>query len=673
MSSTQRQRSRSAWWLIVCVACVRFATAAEPVFPTPAALAPDVHFWVRVYTEIDTNSGFLHDENRLGVVYETLHFAANASPREREHAVDTARDRYVAALKRIATSNGPLSPEDQRVRDLWGEEGTPIRLLEATDHVRFQLGQADRFRAGLQRAGKWETHIAETLANLGLPAELAVLPHVESSFNPAAYSKVGAAGLWQFMRSTGRRYMRIDATVDDRLDPFRSTQAAAQLLSNNYRLLGTWPLAVTAYNHGAAGMRRAKDALGTEDIAQIVRNYKSPTFGFASRNFYVSFLAALEIDHNPDKYFGSIERSAEAKFQEVTLPGKVSIVQLERALKIDPDTLKALNPALRPICWSGRRPVPSGYHLRLPLDGTRWTTRLVAAHLATGEGGEAAAEAAAPPVRVANNARPANTNPASTNPSAPPGRETLTARSPALASAPTLANAAPPPAAALPAATPPAAPPPAAAQTAVPDTGAVSPAVAQRESDEDAAAVASEAAVPARKSEPFSAAQAEALGPALGPAAEETSESADPIDYSVAKDGSIHVAAAETLGHYADWLAIPAARLRTVNHLSRRQPVLMGQRIVLDLHRVARDEFERKRRDYHRSLEASYFAEHRIAGTEVYIARRGDSLWTVTQRYEHLPVWLLQQYNPDVDFGAMRTGTQIVVPRIEDVSAAGGT
>jgi membrane-bound lytic murein transglycosylase D len=87
---------------------------------------------------------------------------------------------------------------------------------------------------------------------------------------------------------------------------------------------------------------------------------------------------------------------------------------------------------------------------------------------------------------------------------------------------------------------------------------------------------------------------------------------------------------------------------------------------------VSREAFENKRRAYHRDLEASYFAAHRITGTEVYIARRGDSLWTVTQRFEHLPIWLLQQYNPDVDFSAMRPGTQLVVPRVADVESAGG-
>ena len=146
------------------------------------------------------------------------------------------------------------------MHDLWPPDTLPARFAEAVDDVRFQLGQSDRFRAGIMRAGTWEAHIAEVLANLGLPAEIAALPHVESSFDPAAYSKVGAAGLWQFMRSTGRRFMRVDNSVDERLDPFRATEAAAQLLSYNYRLLGTWPLAITAYNHGAEGMLRARGA-----------------------------------------------------------------------------------------------------------------------------------------------------------------------------------------------------------------------------------------------------------------------------------------------------------------------------------------------------------------------------------------------------------------------------
>src|SRR5436309_4935848 len=375
--------------LAACLAACLVVTPApgeESPVSRPPQLERDVEFWIRVYTQIDTDAGFLHDQYNLAVVYDTLHFEPTTTPGERERVVDRERERYGAALRRIAAAgDAPLSADDQRIKDLWGAEGTPSRLHAATEDVRFQLGQADRFRAGLIRSGAWETHIAQVLANLGLPAELAVLPHVESSFNPAAYSKVGAAGLWQFMRSTGRRYMRIDSAVDDRLDPFRSTEAAAQLLAYNHRVLGTWPLALTAYNHGTAGVRRAKETLGTDDIARIVRSYSSRTFGFASRNFYVSFLAALDIDRNPEKYFGALQRQSEARFQEVQVPAYVPMATLERALKIDAERLRALNPALLHSVWDGQQRVPKAYHLRLPLEGSPWTRELLAQRLSPAE------------------------------------------------------------------------------------------------------------------------------------------------------------------------------------------------------------------------------------------------------------------------------------------------
>jgi len=201
------------------------------------------------------------------------------------------------------------------------------------------------------------------------------------------------------------------------------------------------------------------------------------------------------------------------------------------------------------------------------------------------------------------------------------------------------------------------------------DQGGVSAAVAQRESAEDAAAVATITVV-ASRDQPVSAAQAEALSPALGPAAD-IQQSADPTDYSVRKDDSIRVAAEETLGHYADWLGVSAQHLRELNHMTMKKPVLVGHRLRLDFHKVSHDAFEQHRREYHQQLQAAYFAAHRISGTEIYIARPGDSLWTVTKRAKLLPEWLLVQYNPDVDFSELRAGTQIVIPRVEEVGNSG--
>ena len=138
----------------------------------------------------------------------------------------------------------------------------------------------------------------------GLPEDLAYLPHVESSFNTHAYSKYGAAGMWQFMRATGRRFLKVNYVVDERLDPLTATRAAAQLLKDNHKLLGTWPLAITAYNHGEVGMQRAVRKMGTKDIVAIIERYKGRSFGFASRNFYPQFLAARRVARSWRAHFG---------------------------------------------------------------------------------------------------------------------------------------------------------------------------------------------------------------------------------------------------------------------------------------------------------------------------------------------------------------------------------
>ncbi len=323
----------------------------------------------------------MHDQHQLSVVYETLQFEPNALPHDRQPKVDAERSRLQEILRRLATGALPANAEEERIRELWGENGTPARLAEAANDVRFQLGQADRFRAGLERAGTWQQATAELFAAQGLPPELALLPHVESSFDPAAYSKAGAAGMWQFIRSTGRLYLRIDSAVDERLDPFRETEAAAQLLNRNFQLLGTWPLAITAYNHGAEGMRRARDQMGTDDIVRIVRDYHSPTFGFASRNYYVSFLAAVSIAQNPSRYFGQLSLGVPLDFHEIRMTTNASAQVLEQTLKIDEPSLRTLNPALRPPVWEGELPVPAGYVLRLPAADATWTSEQLAQQL----------------------------------------------------------------------------------------------------------------------------------------------------------------------------------------------------------------------------------------------------------------------------------------------------
>ena len=165
--------------------------------------------------------------------------------------------------------------------------------------------------------------------------------------------------------------------------------------------------------------------------------------------------------------------------------------------------------------------------------------------------------------------------------------------------------------------------------------------------------------------EPVSERQAEstALLPAASPAG-----NADTTDYGVGPGNTVVVQAAETLGHFADWSKVSSQSLLTLNKLHRNAMVTLGHRIKVDLSRVNAAQFEAARRDYHRQLQESFFAAHRISGTENYVVKRGESLWIIAQQRTDLPVWLVAEYNPDVDFGDVRPGTTIVLPRVEAIN-----
>jgi membrane-bound lytic murein transglycosylase D len=636
--------------LLATFMCCTPARADTPnPFVYPAQLEPDVRFWIRVYTEVTTDQGLVHDDWYLGLVYEVLRFDPSDSPRQREHIVEQAKARYAQLLRRFAAGDtAGLSAHETRILHEFGDKATPAQYREAIDRIRFQLGQADRFHEGLIRAQAYEASISRVLADRGVPAEIGALPHVESSFNPAAYSRVGAAGLWQFMPGTARRYMRVDSIVDQRLDPYSATEAAANLMLYNYRLLGSWPLAVTAYNHGPGGLRRAQDELGTSNIEVIVKRYQGSTFGFASRNFYVAFLAALEVDRNADKYFGPLTHLPDTQSTVVTVPDYVAIDALAKAFKADLGALRVLNPALRPPIWNKSRFVPRGYAVRIPgaqqpADVASGLARLAPADryvVQRNDGthkvrrGETLAGIAAASGVSVNRLLAAN---------GWSGARELArgdaVRIPMPASRAEIGGAAP---------------------TA--EAAAVAQAVSPIAETPPAAAVTH---APPPPKEPVSERQAQsaALLPAASP-----SGNVDGADYSVTADNTVVVQAAETLGHFADWSKVSSASLRTLNKLHKNAMVTLGHKVKLDLSRVSAADFEAARRDYHRQLQETFFAGHRISGTENYVVKKGESLWIIAQQHADLPVWLVAEYNPDVDFGDVRPGTSIALPRVEAIN-----
>jgi len=338
------------------------------LFPRPPAIEDRVRFWTRVYSEVETNEGFVHDNRDLGIVYDVVRWPKGLPESEASLRYEGMKKRYAAVLRRLAREpHDALTTEEQRVLALFPKGVSRARLEEAVEGVRFQRGQADKFRDGVIRSGQWEAYIRQVFGERGLPLELALLPHVESSFNPIAYSKVGAAGLWQFMPSTGRLFkLRVDRVVDERFDPWRATEAAAALLANNHRVTGTWPLALIAYNHGPGGPIRATRELGTDDIGVILSRYEGPSFGFASRNFYPSFLAAVEVDRNHPRYFGEVRKMAPARHEAVVADGYYSARAVAQSFGVDLGMLREWNLGLRDPVWRGQQLVPKGVTLRFP-------------------------------------------------------------------------------------------------------------------------------------------------------------------------------------------------------------------------------------------------------------------------------------------------------------------
>jgi membrane-bound lytic murein transglycosylase D len=624
--------------LLLLCACLPSLAGADETFPQPIELQPDVNFWVSIFTQYSSDSGVLHDNRSLGVVYDRLLMPAKLSRRERQRRVEKRRKTLQTTLRSLASGKREnLSDEETRVLALWPANVSNAMLGAAVGRIRYQQGLSDRFRDGLERSGRWREYVNQQFTSLGVPIELAALPHVESSYNPDARSHVGASGIWQFTRSTGRRFMRVDHVVDERNDPYSATSAAGRLLAHNYSITGNWPMAITAYNHGLAGVRRAMRKYGDTAYVDILRNYKSRTFGFASRNFYVAFLAAMEVDQNVEKYFPGLTFEQPTNYSVATLTSYVSVAGLTTALGIAPSELAQHNPALQATIWQGSKYLPKGYELRIPADSMTGSLPQVLAAL--------------PDDAVFNKQLPDMFHTVARGDTLSEIAQTYDTRVSTLVALNSLSSSNRIRAGQrlrLPAAGP-------APATAVPPEVAIVASYATAEDD-----TPGEALTPAALANEFAATLLGRIQTAL---------LADPSDYTVAADKSIEVQELETLGHFGDWLEIKTQRLRDLNGLAFRTPLAVGQRIRLDLDTVDASKFEERRIAYHRAQQDSFFRKHIITGVTEHTIRSGDSIWILSLRQYKVPVWLFRQYNPEINLHLVQPGTKVQIPLLSDVGA----
>jgi membrane-bound lytic murein transglycosylase D len=263
-------------------------------------------------------------------------------------------------------------------------------LRQAAGRIRCQSGNRDRFLKALDRYAIYGKLVRQTLNLAGLPSDITYLPFVESLYNPAAYSRVGAAGLWQIMPGTAKGLgLKLTATLDERLDPELASQAAARYFTESHATLmaaaqkiqpgatsiQVSPFIITSYNYGINGMRRAVEQHGP-DYSTVLEHYRSPSFQVAVKNFYASFLAARHVAKNADRYFGERRQQQPLRYQTVRLRRSTSLERLKSVFNLSQDQLRQLNPALTRFVWHGWRLVPAGYRLRLPYRQAGWAREL---------------------------------------------------------------------------------------------------------------------------------------------------------------------------------------------------------------------------------------------------------------------------------------------------------
>jgi membrane-bound lytic murein transglycosylase D len=244
----------------------------------------------------------------------------------------------------------------------------PAYRVQINEHVRFFL---DRFQTGYRRAitegrlarsGRYLPMILDIFKEKGLPEELVFTAMIESGFNPVAVSRAGAKGLWQFMAPTARLYgLRVDRWTDERLDPEKSTVAAANYLRDLYTVFGSWDLAQAAYNAGEVRVQQAIQGSGSRDFWVLHR--RSPHLLPETKNFVPAIHAATLIGRQPEQYGFTVVPEEPVRYDVVTVPKGSRLMRLAGLSGVALADLEQLNPEL----WQKQTPPDAPYELKIPL------------------------------------------------------------------------------------------------------------------------------------------------------------------------------------------------------------------------------------------------------------------------------------------------------------------
>lgn len=226
----------------------------------------------------------------------------------------------------------------------------PSIAAESTSEIRNWIAlytglERDRFERFMSRGGVYRGLIQDMLAREGVPPDFYYLAMIESGFASRARSRAHAVGIWQFMRGTARMYgLRADSEVDERLDVIRSTRAAARHLRELKGRLGTWYLAMAAYNAGEGRIRRAIRRAGTHDYWKLSRRGFLPE---ETAQYVPKFQAAMQIARNPSAFGMRIAPAYEfPKVRRAHFAPGMRLSEISRQSGVPLEAIQAMNPHL---------------------------------------------------------------------------------------------------------------------------------------------------------------------------------------------------------------------------------------------------------------------------------------------------------------------------------------
>ncbi len=648
MEFAKSTRYKISLWLLFLILFITisdatpvFSKTTKEVFPAYSKIQNNILFWEKIYSVYSTHDGVVHDRNDLSKVYSILHFYDQRLPgasRLNRAIMEKAKKKYARILTKLGKGSTPTTKDERRIASLFKGISSKKNMHNAAGEIRVQRGMKERFEKGFRHSGKYITKIRRILRSYNVPTELAYLPHVESSFNVEAYSKHGAAGIWQFTRSTGKEFMTINSLIDERRDPFLATHAAAKFLKRNHAMLGSWPLAITAYNYGPSGMKRALKDKGSYE--RIFASYKKGRFKFAARNFYSEFLAAKNIakrmEHNP-----RITQEPPLATHSFRLQGYVHVHHISNHFRLGTDTLQKLNPSLRNPIISGEKYIPKGYLLKVP-SGTK-NKRLLASlphsifqdqqkrskFYRVRKGDTAGSIARAHKISVKKLSHANNLNSSvmvyvGQKLRIPSSSSSFSRRNQVLV----LSNTSK---------------------------------LKKRDAPSQPLKISQLPIFKNTKKNPPS----HMYQPLPFNVAIKHLQVTSLSDQSGVSVGTITVQPGESLAIYAEWLQTSRQRLRKVNKLDSGAIIHPEQQITIPFESITRLEFENKRIDYHQETEKDFYTSFQITGLKMYKVSAGDTLWDLCNNKFDLPYWLLKKYNSDVNINRLAANQKLNVPIIE--------